>query len=57
MNKVKNVSDIINYNEIKIKYFNSYWPVRKERNKLQNDKIRNELEEELGKFLIMDPLI
>ena len=57
MNKVKNVSDIINYNEIKTKYLNSFWPIRKQRQIVNNEKVRIELEEELGKFVTMIPLI
>ena len=28
MDKVKNVSDVINYKELRIKYYNSYSPVK-----------------------------
>ena len=56
MIKLKDVSDVIDYKKIKIKYFNSYFPVRNERQEKNNNIIRNELEEELNKFILMKPL-
>ena len=56
MNKQKDVSDVIDYNEIKIKYFNCSFPVRKEYQKKKNNIIRKELVEELNKFILMKPL-
>ena len=50
MEKVKNVSDAISYNELQTKYFNSYWPLKEEKKKKQQD-INNKNKEELEVFL------
>ena len=57
MDRIKNVSDKIDYNQIKKKYFNCCWPIKNERMTKNNDKARNELEEELEKFTNMNPLL
>ena len=57
MDRIKNVSDKIDYNQIKKKYFNCCWPIKNERMSKNNDKARNELEEELEKFTNMNPLL
>ena len=56
MEKVKNVSDVINYSELNTKYFNSYSPVKKDNQRLKNIKVRDELEVELNKLILSPPL-
>ena len=56
MIKVKNVSDVINYKEIKTKYFNSFWPIKKDIQRKKNESNKDELEKELEQFLMMNPL-
>lgn len=51
MEKVKNVSDVISYDELKKKYFNSYSNPNNNKKKKNNDKNREELE------IIFDELI
>ncbi len=42
--KVKNVSDVIDYKELNIKFYNSYSPVKNENQKIQNNKNKEDLE-------------
>ena len=59
MDKVIEVSDKIEYKELKTKYFNSYFPINKKKEKLQNEsniQVRNELEIELDKLIATEPL-
>ena len=52
MEKVKGVSDVISYKDLKIKYFNSYSEADNKKKKKSNDRTREELEvifEELSK--------
>ena len=52
MEKVKGVSDVISYNDLKIKYFNSYSVCNNSKKRKSNERTRNELEvifEELSK--------
>lgn len=59
MDKVIEVSDKIEYNELKTKYFNSYFPINKKKEQKQiesNIKVRNELETELDKLIATEPL-
>ena len=51
MDKVKDESDIIDYKQLKIKYFNSYFPVKNEKQKKKNILVRDELEIELNKII------
>ena len=44
MEKVKNVSDVIDYKELNIKFYNSYSPVKNENQKIQNNKNTEDLE-------------
>ena len=44
METVKNVSDVIDYNELNIKFYNSYSPVKNENQKIQNNKNKEDLE-------------
>ena len=56
MDKVKNVSDVIKYNELKIKYFNSYSPTKNDNQKKKNIIVRDELEKELNLLCETEPL-
>ena len=52
MEKVKDVSDVISYKDLKIRYFNSYSEANNKKKKKSNDRTREELEvifEELSK--------
>ena len=48
MEKVKGVSDVIKYEDLKIQYFNSFWPTKKENQKKINEKVRTKLDIELS---------
>ena len=56
MDRVKNVSDIIEYKDLKVKYYNSYSPVRNERQKIQNNKNKDDLEILLNELSQTEPL-
>ena len=56
MDKVKNVSDVIKYNELKIKYFNSYSPTKNDNQIKKNIIVRDELEKELNLLCETHPL-
>ena len=56
MEKVKEVSDVIEYSDLEIKYFNSYSPVKTTKQKSKNIKVRNELEIILNKLILTEPL-
>jgi hypothetical protein len=45
MEKVKGVSDVISYNDLKKKYFNSYSEANNNKKKKSNERTRDELEE------------
>ena len=45
MEKVKNVSDIISYKDLRIKYFNSYSDANNNKKKKSNNRTREELED------------
>lgn len=47
MKVVKGVSDVIKYEDLKILYFNSFWPIKKEKQKKLNEKVRAKLDIEL----------
>ena len=57
MDKVKNVSDVINYNDLITKYFNSYCPVKTEKQRVKNNKNREELEVILNEISNKGPLL
>lgn len=44
MDKVKNVSYVIDYKYLKTRYYNSYSPVKNERRRLKNIEVRDDLE-------------
>lgn len=56
MDKVKDVSDVIDYSNLKIRYFNSYSPVKNERQRKQNIKVRDDLEILLNELSKNEPL-
>lgn len=61
MEKVKEVSEPIDYKSLQTKYFNSYFPINKDpkkekKQKLRNMKNRDELEIELNKLIDSEPL-
>lgn len=56
MNKVKQVSDVINYNDLTTKYFNSYCPVKTEKQRAKNQKNKKELEVILEQISQKEPL-
>ena len=56
MEKVKDVSDVIDYSNLKIRYFNSYSPVKSEKQRKKNIKVRDELEILLNELILNEPL-
>ena len=56
MEKVKSVSDVIDYQNLTIKYFNSYSPIKTEKQKAKNKLVKNELEIEINKLCQKEPL-
>ena len=57
MERVKNVSDAIDYKELKVKYYNSYSPVKNFNQKIQNILIKDDLEIILSELCETDPLL
>ena len=53
----KNESDIINYDDLCIKYYNSFFPVKKEIQEKNNIKVRNDLELLLNEFYNKEPIL
>ena len=56
ISNVKGVSGVINYNDLNIKYFNSYWPIKNQQMKLENIKIKKELEYIINNLIENEPL-
>ena len=56
MDKVKEVSDVIDYKELRVKYFNSYSPVKNDKQKNKNIKVRDDLEIDLDYLTKTEPL-
>ena len=56
MKKVKNVSKVITYDELQTKYFNSFCPIKHEKQRNKNNKNKEELEEFLNYFCEKEPL-
>jgi len=54
--KVKDVSDVINYKDLNIKYFNSFCPIKKPSQGKESILVRNKLEIELVKLMLYPPL-
>ena len=49
--KIEGFSEIKDYKEIKKKYFNSYWPIKREKQEYRNREVRKELEKELEELV------
>ena len=56
MNNVKHVSDVIDYRNLIIKYFNSYSPMNNDKQRVKNKLVKKELEIELNKLIQKQPL-
>ena len=57
MKKVKNVSDVIDYKELKTKYYNSYNPPTKtKKQEIKNTKNKDDLENLLDELSLTEPL-
>ena len=56
MKNVKDVSDVIDYCNLKIRYFNSYSPVKNEKQEKKNIKARDDLEILLNELSKSEPL-
>jgi GTPase Era involved in 16S rRNA processing len=56
MDNVKQVSDVINYNDLTTKYFNSYCPVKNDKQRARNKKNKEELEVILDQISQKEPL-
>jgi len=56
MDKVKDVSDVIDYSDLKIRYFNSFSPAKNEKQRKKNIKVRDELEILLNELSKNEPL-
>ena len=56
MNKVKNVSDVIEYKDLRVKYYNSYSPVKNYRQRVQNNNNKRDLEILLNELCQIKPL-
>lgn len=56
MNRVKDVSDVITYKELRIKYYNSYSPVKNNNQNKQNQKNKEDIEKLFNEFIQKDPL-
>ena len=56
MDRVKDVSDVIMYKELRIKYYNSYSPVKNNNQKEQNEKNKEDIEKLLNELIQKDPL-
>ena len=59
MKKVEKVSDVISYKQLRVKYFNSYSPIKKDKaqqQEEQNRKVRDELESVLNELILTEPL-
>ena len=59
MNSVNQVSDVIDYNDLKTQYFNSYWPIKEDKRSEQtktNNQNKKRLEVLLNDFSQKEPL-
>ena len=56
MEKVKKVSDPISYKEIKVRYYNSYSPVKNDKQRLLNEKNKEDIEKLFDDFISKEPL-
>jgi GTP-binding protein EngB required for normal cell division len=56
MEKVKEVSDPISYKEIKVKYYNSHSPGKNDKQRLLNEKNKEDIEKLFDDFIPKEPL-
>ena len=56
MEKVKEVSDPISYKEIKVKDYNSYSPEKNDKQRLLNEKNKEDIEKLFDDFISKEPL-
>lgn len=56
MERVKDVSDTIRYKEMEIKYYNSYSPVKNDKQKKQNEKNKEDIENLFNELIQKEPL-
>ena len=56
MNKVKNVSDVIDYRDLRVKYYNSYSPVKNHNQEIVNNKNKEDLEILINELCQSEPL-
>lgn len=56
MDRVKNVSDVINYKELRIKYYNSYSPVKNKKQEIQNTHNKEDLEKLINELIQKEAL-
>lgn len=56
MERVKDVSDVISYKELRIKYYNSYSPVKNNKQKVQNQKNKEDIEKLFNELIQKEPL-
>ena len=56
MEKFKEISDCVDYKELKIKYYNSYSSIKNEKQKIQNNKNKEDLEILLNDLCQKNPL-
>ena len=56
MDKVKNVSDVIDYKDLRVKYYNSYSPVKNHNQEIANNKNKEDLEILINELCQKDPL-
>ena len=59
MNSIKKVSDPVEYENLNIQYFNSFWPINEKKRDTQekiNNKVKNKLDGEMYKLSKTDPL-
>ena len=56
MERIQNVSDMVDYKELKIKYYNSYSPLKNEKQEIKNNKNKEDLEILINDFCQKEPL-
>ena len=56
MDTCKNDSNVVDFNDINIKYFSLYFPVKNDTQKENNNKVKNEIDSLFNKFYNKSPL-
>ena len=56
MDTCKNDSNVVDFNDISIKYFSLYFPVKNDTQKENNNKVKNEIDSLFNKFYNKSPL-